>query len=401
MAGDRFDPVFASYVEALPRIRRRADADVRAPQVFSAVWDRLRVRPPSSRVILVTGSKGKGTTARLIAWNLQRAGRKVGLVTSPEEIDHFDRIRLDDAPIPAEVFDRFLAESLPLLQDELRNSAPDRYLSPTGIFLTVALQWFAEASPDWIVIEGGRGVRHDEIGRLRAQVAVVTSVLPEHVQALGGSLDAVARDKLSVAAQAERAVGGPGVRRWPVPQNMDIVDAGESDAQMPRWYGELLAISRAAIEAAEPGIPCVPLPTPSYLRVARGGKPLVCEALVSGASVDHAALRAALPPGSAAVLGLTDDKDWQGLVARLRELGFATIAAFELGSAAGHVSARWVADNPGVMNLGPFDVVQPDGERLRAALDEMLRTHPGVYACGVQLFLRSIRQALGLARASA
>ncbi len=386
---DRFDPVFASYVEAIDRVRGRLDSEVRAPAVFARVWDELGCRPERTRTILVTGSKGKGTVARLVAWNLQRAGRRVGLVTSPEEIEHFDRIRIDDQPIPARDFDRLLANSLPLLHCRLAENSPQRYLSPTGIFLTVALQWFAEQGLDWIVVEGGRGVRWDEIGQLQARLAVVTSVLPEHVAALGGSFQAVVQDKMSIASQADLAVLGPSVA------------SAHSEPGMPAWFAQLCAIASHALRLVEPEAAFTALPTPSFAALELEGKPAVCEALVSGASIDPEALRHALPADSLVVLGLSDDKDVAGILARLKQCRFDRFAAFELRSDAGYVTSRWLVDNPRVQSLGTLDVVHPDTLALRSTLKRLAQEHPGLYIAGVQLFMRSVRLALNLRRAGA
>src|SRR5665647_507812 len=163
---DIFGPVFSSYLSNLPRIRGKLDSETRAPTVFREVWGRLGLVPSADRVILITGSKGKGTVARLIAWNLQRRGYRVGLVVTPEELSHLDRIRLDNEPIPISEFEAHLSTILPHLMEALAADEPDRYLSPTGVFLTVALSWFKPRLVDWYVIEGGRGVQADEIGQL-------------------------------------------------------------------------------------------------------------------------------------------------------------------------------------------------------------------------------------------
>jgi len=415
VAADGFDPVFASYLASLPRLRGRPDADTRAPAVFAAAWDALKLRPEPRRTVLVTGSKGKGTAARLVAWHLQRAGHRVGLVVSPEELGHLDRMRIGNVPITQADFDRHLQAVLPLLQRLLAERAPDRYLSPTGIFLTVALAWLREQGVDWTVIEGGRGVRADEIGQLRGHAGIVTTVLPEHVAALGGSLRDVLADKLALAGQVDMCFAGPQVARAlaaagaansadaanaanaavvAVPRNLRMAQALPRDAMLPRWHAELCGAAAQALRAC--GVPgdFTPMPTPSFWRGTFQDRTVVCEPVVSGDSLDGDFLRAQFPQGASVVLGLSDDKDVASVVQRLRALGFTRLYALALGSAAGHVSSRWIAGNAwGVVPLGTLDVVRPDLDALGAAL----RRVPGpVYAAGVQLFARSLRRALGL-----
>ena len=102
---DRFDPVFASYLSTLPQIRGKSDSQTRAPDVFGEAWADLALVPSASRLILVTGSKGKGTVARLVAWNLQHRGYRVGLVVTPEELNHLDRMRINNEAISPDEFD--------------------------------------------------------------------------------------------------------------------------------------------------------------------------------------------------------------------------------------------------------------------------------------------------------
>ena len=86
------------------------------------------------------------------------------------------------------------------------DTSPGRYLSPTGVFFTVALAWFKEQAVDFVVLEGGRGVQWDEIGQIQAKVGVITTLLPEHVFELGGNFEAVIQDKLSLANHCDTLI---------------------------------------------------------------------------------------------------------------------------------------------------------------------------------------------------
>lgn len=395
---DGFDEVFASYVEALDRSRGRPDSQTRAPHVFAAVWRELGCLPPPGRTVLVTGSKGKGTTARLVAGNLERAGRRVGLVVTPEEVQHTDRIRLDGAAIPRADFFRLLSRCMPPLRRELARAAAGRYLSPTGIFLTVGLLWFAESGVDWWVIEGGRGVQWDEIGQLRARVAAITSILPEHVAALGGSAEAVRDDKLSIARLADVTVLGAQAAAVPGPRPPAslVVAAGAPHAAFarhPPWYAQLCAIADEVLRRIGHDAPFAPLPTPSFCWYELAGTPLLCEPIVNGASIDPDFVRTRLPAGTQVVLGLSDDKDIGGILDRLAAGGLRRFGGIGLRSAAGHVSSRWLAARD-VEALGEVDVVDPDLAWLGEVLEALARRAPAVYVAGVQVFVRCVRQAL-------
>lgn len=400
---DGFEEVFASYLAALPGIGRRADALVRAPHVFGRVWNILECVPDPARTVLVTGSKGKGTVARLTSWNLQSAGLRVGLVVTPEELSHLDRIRIDNQPISKTNFDRLLRASLPLLRTELSLTAPGRYLSPTGIFLTVALLWFREQSVDWCVIEGGRGVQADEIGQIKARLGVVTTVLDEHLVALGGTTEMVLRDKLSIASIAATTVVGPqvaaaaGLRDY----TGGLIVAGvegtrsTSSREYPSWYRDLCAIAREAYKAIQPSKEFALFATPSFWRSRIQGIPILCEAIVAGQSIDIEFLQAVLPERTEVLLGLSDDKDINGILNQLRRAGIHRFSALILKSSAMHVSSNWIHSNSYLVECaGEIDVVQPDLNLLRSVIERIAGRSAAVYVAGVQVFMRSVRRAL-------
>ncbi len=402
---DGFEPVFASYVASLPHSRGKPDYQVRAPQVFGQVWRELGLVPPRARVVLVSGSKGKGTAARLIAWNLQAQGARVGLVVSPEEINHLDRIRIDNMPIDEVAFSAHLADVLAPLQALLGEQPPGSYLSPTGIFLSVALSWFARQRVDWYVIEGGRGVMADEIGQIKAGLGVLTTVLPEHVAALGGSFEHVLRDKLGLLQLADVVVAGPQVlqcmQAMEIAPSENLVFASAQTApastepmqdRYPQWYAQLCLIAGHALRVCGSGAAFRAYATPSFWHGNFETRAVVCEPVVSGDSIDLAFLARQFPQGAGVLIGLSDDKDTGSVLARLRDAGFGRLCAVRLSSGARHVSSDWI-DTQGVHELGQIDVVHPD----LCAVRDMLRTFPGpVYVVGVQVFIRCVRLALGV-----
>jgi len=99
------------------------------------------------RSIAVTGTNGKGSTARFMTSVIEAAGLKVGCFTSPHLFDVRERFTLGDKPIPKEDFDR-LAEIVLALNRSLPEG--DRMGAFEFLFLT-AILWFQETKPDAIV----------------------------------------------------------------------------------------------------------------------------------------------------------------------------------------------------------------------------------------------------------
>ena len=188
-ADDALDFVFSFYERHRHRQQGRYDREVRRPDLI-VDWARSRgLLPPRETTVLVTGSKGKGSASRLIAWGLaSQGGPAVGLLLTPEERSHLDRIRIGNEPIPAGEFVAIVDRLRPDLET-LQAGAPDTYyVPPTAIFLLVALHWWRQRGVETCVVEGGRGVAGDELGCLSARLGVVTAILPEHLDKLGPTL---------------------------------------------------------------------------------------------------------------------------------------------------------------------------------------------------------------------
>ena len=400
---DQFDGIFESYANHFAAHGARPDRESRAPWAFARLWDECGWRPDPARTVLVTGSKGKGTVTRHLAWNLQAQG-PVGLVLSPEERSHLDRLRIDNQPIDAATFDR-LWQDIARHQPAMAALAGEvRYLSPTGWFLSVGLAWFRERGVRWVVIEGGRGVRFDEIGPLDAALAVVTSVHGEHLKAIGPTVADIWDDKLSLAPRAQRLVVGQQVaeqavalgRTLPAHAQVSPAPPALGDGSVPAWLATDRQIAADALSALAPGLPFRWFGSPSFTDTRLGDVPAWLEPVVHPDSLDDAFLHRLAREGAAVVLGLPDDKAVAGILARLRAAGLRDLAAFTLTSPVGHVQSDWLAEHPDVAPLGPLDVVFPDVAAARQRLVQHAASRRGLYVIGVQVFTRTMRAVFGI-----
>lgn len=163
------------------------------------------------RVAVVTGSKGKGTTAFLLArlWErLDPDGGPVGLFVGPHLHDVRERIRLREEPIPHEAFLHFAAEVRPVyasLASEVRHEAGE-YIGPLAPLLAVAFLYFRASGVRRAVLEVGRGGLYDEVNVVPHEAAVITALFPEHLEAFGPTLDHVARQKWGIVTRDVRDV---------------------------------------------------------------------------------------------------------------------------------------------------------------------------------------------------
>ncbi|MCL6517411.1 bifunctional folylpolyglutamate synthase/dihydrofolate synthase [Alicyclobacillus sp.] len=206
--------IYASYNRAKPAAKAGYDRDVRHPEWTDRMLDALGRPDLGGYNVAITGSKGKGSHAILLAGMLQRMGLRVGLFTGPHLVDFMERFRIDGEVMPEDEFVRLVervrpvADALPVPQEQ--------YLGPVGLLAVVAALWFSSERTDVNVYELGRGAQHDDVNRVRHRGAVVAPVFLEHREQLGPTLTDVAREKSGVITPDTRWVVSH--RQDPVPQ---------------------------------------------------------------------------------------------------------------------------------------------------------------------------------------
>lgn len=143
------------------------------------------------RSLHVGGTNGKGSVAAMMAGALMRAGRTVGLYTSPHLLDFSERILINGRPVADDLLAAGARQLRPLAED----------VGATFFEATTALAFlcFAEANVDFVVAEVGLGGRLDATNVLVPDVAAITNVEWDHSDYLGKSLAAIAREKAGIA----------------------------------------------------------------------------------------------------------------------------------------------------------------------------------------------------------
>jgi dihydrofolate synthase / folylpolyglutamate synthase len=195
--GDAIHWIYASYNRAKPLLAAgRPDRYIRHPEWTSRLLEAMN-RPDLGRYnVAVTGSKGKGSHAILLAGILQQLGFRVGLFTGPHLVDFLERCRVNGQTISESQFVRYVqrvaraAAAFTLMEGQ--------YFGPVGLLAVAAAMWFQDANTDVNVYELGRGALHDDVNRIVHQGAVLTPVFLEHVRELGPRLEDVAAEKAGV-----------------------------------------------------------------------------------------------------------------------------------------------------------------------------------------------------------
>jgi dihydrofolate synthase/folylpolyglutamate synthase len=150
----------------------------------------------------IGGTKGKGSTAVMLAKMLEANSYTVGLYTSPHVVHLHERIMVDSNMISEQ-------QMLDLLN---RTYAPVEKLSKTDpptffeIMTALAFMHFADMNVDIGVIETGLGGRLDSTNVIEPKVVGITSLSIDHTQQLGKTIDSIAKEKAGIFKHGVPAV---------------------------------------------------------------------------------------------------------------------------------------------------------------------------------------------------
>ena len=181
--------------------------------------DRLGHPDRAMRIVHVAGTKGKGSTSTMIGSMLRYAGRRVGLFTSPHLSRIEERMAVNGQDCSPEQFVDLVDTLAPVIEamDREREPIDGQPDGPTYFEITtaMALLHFARCRVDAAVLEVGLGGRLDSTNVCRPEVSIITSISYDHMQQLGDTLEAIAREKAGIVKPGVPLVSGvtePGPR---------------------------------------------------------------------------------------------------------------------------------------------------------------------------------------------
>ena len=157
-------------------------------------------------VIAVTGTNGKGSTAIMIDAILRSMGLRTGRFSSPHLEDITERICIDGAPVEAGRLDELWTQIGPMVDMVDARRLDGIVMTFFEVMTALAYAAFADAPVDVAIMEVGMGGRWDATNVADARVAVVGPVAMDHMQYLGDTLGAIAREKAGIIKPGATAV---------------------------------------------------------------------------------------------------------------------------------------------------------------------------------------------------
>ncbi len=305
----------------------------------------------------VAGTKGKGSTAVLIAAALSASGLATGCYTQPDLHTFRERIAVDGVPISeAEV-----AALVPEVQAAIGKLDPTDAAQIITFEVGTALAFlaFARRGVAHAVIEVGLGGRLDPTNVVAPLVGVITSISLDHTAILGDTVTAIAGEKAGIIKPGMAVVTSAGdpeavavIAATCGARGASLIRVGPIGAGCPYEYDDTTTmepIQPADFIATEP-------PLPSPFTVMTPGGP--CEVAIS-------------------LLGGHQRQNAAAALAALETLRARGVAVTDAGIRAGFLAAHWPA-RLDLVGAWPWLVV--DGAHNADSLDHLLRALAATFA---------------------
>ena len=195
------DDLLTTYGEAIQALFARTTGSIKPGlERTEALLEKLGSPHRSLSTIHVAGTNGKGSVVATCEALLRARGLVVGRYTSPHLVDFRERVTVNGKPMFEEEVLEFLQRWIPTAEQ----------MGATFFEVTTALafDWLAKREVDLAVIETGLGGRLDSTNVLTPRVATVTSIGLDHMDLLGDTLEAIAKEKAGIFKSGVPAVIG-------------------------------------------------------------------------------------------------------------------------------------------------------------------------------------------------
>jgi len=165
------------------------------------------------KVIHITGSNGKGSTAAFIETGLCHAGYRVGKFSSPHIKTINECISLNHQPIK----DGDLETHFYQVQQVLDNHNIN--LSPFELLTAVMFDYFANKGIDYLVLEVGMGGEDDATNVYpddsdNVLISIITNISLEHTAFLGNTLTQIAKAKAGIIKNGQNVIPTTLIPLW-------------------------------------------------------------------------------------------------------------------------------------------------------------------------------------------
>lgn len=245
----------------------------------------------SMRVIHITGTNGKGSTARMAESICRAYGLRTGLYTSPHLQRINERIVIDGQELSddqfVDVFDQM--KDIIDIVDARMESARKPRMSFFEVLTSMAIWAFADAPVDVAVMEVGMGGEWDATNVMNADAAIIGPVDMDHMQWLGNTVEEIARTKAGIIKPNCTVILGPQPHEskvLPIIQEVALKNNATLLRDASYGQGELEVVSRTPAVGGQIATLRTPLGTYEDVPIDKFGKHQAHNALAALAAAE-------------------------------------------------------------------------------------------------------------------
>lgn len=155
------------------------------------------------KVILVTGTNGKGSVVSYISSILKEAGYKTGAYFSPHLIEYNERFLINGKKISDAALGKYEKIILRLFKKGFE-------MTEFEALTAVAYKYFADENCDFAVMEIGMGGRLDATNIADECISIITNVDLEHTEYLGRTIEEITFEKAGIMKKGTVITGTHG-----------------------------------------------------------------------------------------------------------------------------------------------------------------------------------------------
>jgi len=153
------------------------------------VYEKIKSQLPSSNIIHLIGTNGKGTTGRFLATALYTMGYKTAHYTSPHILEFNERVWING--------ENASYDSLELAHKKLQTILTKKDSDSLSYFeYTTFLAMLLFEGCEYIIMEAGLGGEHDATAVFQKLLTLVTPIDYDHESFLGSDIKSIATTKL-------------------------------------------------------------------------------------------------------------------------------------------------------------------------------------------------------------